>query len=148
MVDILSPEERSRLMARIGPKGSRPELRVQAALEELGIPFRTHAKDLPGTPDFVLDHLHAVIFVHGCFWHRHPGCRYAYTPRSRVDFWQNKFIQNVRRDRRVARRLRAHGWSVITIWECGTRDTDRLRNLLRRRISRVRSGRHLRDGPR
>jgi DNA mismatch endonuclease (patch repair protein) len=122
MADILTPEERSRHMAKIGPKDSKPELLVRAFLREHGIGYRLHVKGLPGRPDVVMPGRKVVIFVHGCFWHRHPGCRYAYNPKTRPEFWATKFAQNVERDQRVTTQLEADGWKVLVVWECGVRE--------------------------
>ncbi|MCC6427064.1 MAG: DNA mismatch endonuclease Vsr, partial [Phycisphaerales bacterium] len=105
-------------MAKIRSTGTRPERAVAAMLKRLHVGFRTHANDLPGSPDVVIPKAGVVVFVHGCFWHRHDGCRYCYTPKSRTRFWQDKFAKNVRRDRRAARALRELGWSVAVVWEC------------------------------
>jgi len=107
-------------MASIGSRHTRPELVVRRLLHRLGFRFRLHRADLPGRPDLVLPRYHAVIFVHGCFWHRHRGCSNCTTPKARSDFWSNKFEQNVARDARAARALRRSGWRVITVWECET----------------------------
>ena len=107
-------------MSRIRGKDTTPELAVRSALHRLGYRFRLHRRDLPGRPDIVLPKYGTVIFVHGCFWHRHARCKYAYTPKSRVEFWHHKFQQNVERDRRVQRELRRLGWKVIVVWECET----------------------------
>ena len=98
----------------------------------MGFRFRVHRRDLPGTPDIVLPKYRTVVFVHGCFWHRHAGCKYAYTPKSRVDFWLRKFEENVARDRKARRQLKAVGWQVIVVWECQTRDHEKLRERLLR----------------
>lgn len=113
--------ERSRLMARVKGKDTKPELLVRRALHRLGYRFRLHRGDLPGRPDIVLPRYRTAIFVHGCFWHRHPGCSRASTPKTRVEFWQNKFDANVARDRRNVDSLGEAGWQVLTIWECETR---------------------------
>jgi DNA mismatch endonuclease (patch repair protein) len=105
-------------MSRIRSRDTVPELQVRSALHRAGYRFRLHRKDLPGRPDIVLPKHSTVVFVHGCFWHRHPGCRFAYLPKSRVAFWRKKFNDNVERDRRNRRDLRRRGWRVITIWEC------------------------------
>ena len=120
MADRLSPEDRSWNMSRIRSRDTVPELRVRSVLHRAGYRFRLHRKDLPGRPDIVLPKHRTVVFVHGCFWHRHPGCRFAYQPKSRVAFWQKKFDDNVARDRRNVHVLRALGWRVITVWECQT----------------------------
>jgi DNA mismatch endonuclease, patch repair protein len=106
------------MMASIGAAHTRPELLVRQYLHRTGLRFRLHVKGLPGRPDLVLPRYRAVVFVHGCFWHRHQGCRYATTPSTRVEFWQLKFRQNVARDQRTSESLRAAGWRVFTLWEC------------------------------
>lgn len=118
MVDTLSRERRSWNMSRIRGKNTQPELTVRSALHRAGYRFRLHRKDLPGRPDIVLPKYRTVVFVHGCFWHRHRGCKFAYAPKSRVDFWNEKFRSNVERDRRNASELRRLAWRVITVWEC------------------------------
>jgi DNA mismatch endonuclease (patch repair protein) len=118
MVDRLSREHRSWNMSRIRGKDTKPELAVRSALHRAGYRFRLHRKYLPGQPDIVLLKYRTVVFVHGCFWHRHKGCKFAYAPKSRVAFWNEKFLRNVDRDRRNANALRRLGWRVITIWEC------------------------------
>lgn len=108
-------------MSRIRGKNTEPERIVRSALHRAGFRFRLHVKDLPGKPDIVLPKYRTVIFVHGCFWHRHPGCRYAYTPKTRVSFWKRKFAENVRNDRLARRRLARLGWKVLVVWECQAR---------------------------
>jgi DNA mismatch endonuclease, patch repair protein len=119
-------------MARIRGKDTAPERAVRSLVHGLGYRFRLHGRDLPGRPDLVLPRLATVIFVHGCFWHRHQGCRFTTTPSTRARFWQDKFSRNVARDRRTAAALRRLGWSVITVWECQLRRPDRLRARLQR----------------
>ena len=138
MADIVTKAVRSRIMSRIRGKDTKPELRVRRAVLRMGYRIRLHPTDLPGRPDIVL-HRHGIaILVHGCFWHRHQDCRFATRPATRRIFWMAKFRQNMARDRRVAGQLRRSGWSVITIWECMTRDEARLRSSLMGRISRAR----------
>lgn len=117
MADTLSPGERSERMSRIRGKDTAPELALRKALHALGLRYRLHA-NLPGKPDIVLPRHSAVVFVHGCFWHRHRGCRIATTPKSNTAFWREKFDRNVARDKRVRRQLRAAGWRVFVAWEC------------------------------
>jgi DNA mismatch endonuclease (patch repair protein) len=121
-MDILTPEQRSAMMARIGPRDTVPELAVRRALHRMGYRFRLHRRDLPGKPDIVLPRHRTIFLIHGCFWHRHARCRFAYMPKSRVAFWLSKFQANVKRDRRVRRALKEQGWKVVVIWECQTRD--------------------------
>jgi DNA mismatch endonuclease, patch repair protein len=118
MADILSKPERSALMARIRGVNTSPELAVRRFLHGRGFRFRLHLRKLPGRPDIVLPKLHTAIFVHGCFWHRHPGCKKATTPSTRKAFWKAKFEANVERDKRKVAELRDRGWTVITVWEC------------------------------
>ncbi len=125
-MDRLTPEGRSKLMSRVPQKNTKPELKVRRAVHALGYRFRLHRRDLPGTPDLVFPGRRAVIFVHGCFWHRHPGCAKASTPTSNIDFWSTKFSKNVERDARKERELCILGWRVLVIWECETRDIENL----------------------
>src|SRR2546427_209257 len=102
-------------MSRITSSNTKPELVVRSVLHKLGYRFSLHRKDLPGRPDIVLARHRTVIYVHGCFWHRHPNCQFAYTPKSRKSFWSRKFIENVDRDRRQERAVRALGWRKLTV---------------------------------
>lgn len=130
-MDILSKEKRSWNMSRIRGKNTTPELVVRSKLHDMGYRFRLHSTKLPGKPDIVLPKYRTVIFVHGCFWHRHKGCRYAYTPKSRVDFWKKKFEGNVNRFKRVENLLKQEGWNVAVIWECETFTRDKLTDRLK-----------------
>ena len=117
---------RSALMSRVRGKNTKPELVVRREAHALGYRFRLHRSDLPGTPDLVFPRLHKVVFVHGCFWHRHEGCSRTTTPTTRAAYWQRKFEQNVQRDRRNVTMLEALGWKALVIWECETFDRSRL----------------------
>jgi len=117
-MDLLTKEKRSWNMSRIKGKDTKPEKIVRSILHKAGFRFRLNRKDLPGKPDIVLPKYKSVILVHGCFWHRHPRCKYAYTPKSRVTFWQKKFSENIERDKFVKRELRKMGWRTIVVWEC------------------------------
>ena len=121
-MDIVDSKQRSAMMSRIKSRDTAPEIAVRRIAHRSGFRFRLHRKDLPGRPDLVFPRYRAVVFVHGCFWHRHGGCRYAYTPKTRVRFWAAKFSQNVARDRHDLEALRRIGWRVMVIWECETRD--------------------------
>ena len=121
MADIVDKATRSRMMAGIGGKNTRPEMAVRRALHARGFRFRLHVASLPGKPDIVLAKHRAAIFVHGCFWHRHDGCRFATTPATRPDFWLQKFGQNVLRDHRNEVALRHQGWRTAVVWECEIR---------------------------
>jgi DNA mismatch endonuclease (patch repair protein) len=117
-VDKLTKEHRSWNMGRIKSGDTKPELAVRSILHRMGYRFRLHRKDLPGKPDIVLPKYKVVIFVHGCFWHHHKGCKYAYIPKSRTDFWLEKFKNNTERDCKVVDELTEMGWRVHIIWEC------------------------------
>ena len=125
MVDVLTRKQRSFNMSRIRDKNTSPELTVRRILHSLGYGYRLHVRDLPGCPDIVLPKHQALIFVHGCFWHMH-NCRYGrVTPKTNAGFWQKKRSGNVERDKRQRRLLRKE-WSVLTVWECETRDVRKL----------------------
>lgn len=133
MTDIVDPATRSRMMAGIRNRDTAPERAVRRELYGLGIRYRLHNGKLPGRPDIVIGRLRTVIFVHGCYWHRHPGCRLAYTPKSNVEFWLAKLEGNAARDARNQDRLTELGWRVIVIWECETRE----RVVLRERLAKL-----------
>ena len=121
MADIVDPETRSRMMSGIRGKDTKPELALRRALHARGFRYRSHDKRLPGKPDLILPRFRAAIFVHGCFWHRHKGCKYATTPATRPEFWQSKFRENVERDQRNIDALLALGWRAAVVWECEIR---------------------------
>lgn len=120
MADIVSRKTRSRMMASVRQANTKPEVAVRKLIHKLGFRFRLHRRDLPGSPDIVLPRHRKVIFVHGCFWHRH-GCRRTTTPATNFEFWQAKFEANEKRDRTACRRLKALGWEVLIVWECQTK---------------------------
>jgi len=122
MTDLISPERRSWNMSRIRSRDTKPELVVRSVLHRLGYRFRLHDARLPGKPDIVLPKHETVLFVHGCFWHRHRGCPFCYTPKSNRAFWNAKFKQNVVRDSKNKRKLKRLGWRILVIWECQTTD--------------------------
>lgn len=117
-------------MSRIRYKDTKPELAVRSMLHKMGYRFRLHVKSLPGNPDIVLPKYRVVIFVHGCFWHRHPGCKYAYRPKSRHAFWEKKFEMNEKRHKKVTGDLEKFGWKNFVIWECEASDLSRLQEKL------------------
>jgi DNA mismatch endonuclease (patch repair protein) len=123
------------MMAGIKGSNTQPELLIRRYLHAAGLRFRLNDSRLPGRPDIVLPRHRVVVFVHGCFWHRHLGCRYATTPATRADFWASKFSSNVQRDKRVAAELAALGWNVLTLWECEMRDPENLDELFWRIVS-------------
>lgn len=118
MTDRITPEHRSWNMSRIKGKDTKIEVKVRSWLFSKGFRFRKNDRRYPGTPDIVLPKYKTVIFINGCFWHRHEGCRYATTPKTRTEFWQEKFDRNVVNDRKHKEDLEAMGWNVIVIWEC------------------------------
>ena len=122
MADIVSPAIRSRMMSGIGGKNSLPELLIRRLLFSAGYRFRLHRRDLPGTPDIVMPGKQIAIFVHGCFWHAHQGCKYFKVPKTRPDFWAAKLQANINRDHKSVDALVKMGWRVLCVWECATRD--------------------------
>lgn len=120
-MDIVDVETRSRMMSTIRGKDTQPEITIRRALHAAGFRYRLHDKSLPGKPDLVLRKYNASIFVNGCFWHRHPGCRYATTPTTRTAFWQKKFVSNVKRDELNAKAIVKAGLRVAIVWECALR---------------------------
>lgn len=124
VVDVVDKQTRSRMMAGIRGKDTRPEIRLRKALHGMGFRFRLHDKRLPGRPDIVLPKWKVAIEVHGCFWHRHEGCRFASVPATRPEFWAEKFAANVARDRRNLEKLQEAGWRTVVVWECWLREKD------------------------
>jgi DNA mismatch endonuclease, patch repair protein len=131
-MDSISKRQRSANMAKIRSRDTKPELVVRRLAHRLGYRFRLHRRELPGTPDLVFPALRKVIFVNGCFWHRHTGCRFASEPKSNINFWRTKFLTTLRRDELARRKLTTLGWGVLTIWECETNNDRELRVLLKR----------------
>jgi len=126
-MDTLSKEKRSWNMSRIRGKDTKPEIAVRSLLHLMGYRFRLHRKDLPGKPDIVLPKYNTLIFVHGCFWHRHKGCKYAYMPKSRIEFWKDKFEGTIKRDKQHQKQLNKMGWKVHVIWECEIKNIETLK---------------------
>ena len=133
MADTLTPKERSERMSRIRGKGTSPEMKLRRLVHSMGYRYRLHRADLPGKPDIVFPSRKSVIFMHGCFWHRHPDpeCTLARLPKSRLDFWGEKLEANKKRDTRNRQRLREMGWRVLVVWECQLKDTDPVRERVR-----------------
>ena len=121
MMDIVDKQTRSRMMAGIKSKDTQPEMRVRRFLHAKGFRYRLHDRTLPGAPDICLPRYRVVIFVHGCFWHRHKGCSLSYVPATNKERWLPKFQKNVERDRKNIKALISAGWKVIVLWECGLR---------------------------
>ena len=126
MADHVDRAKRSLIMAAVHSKDTKPEMVVRKIVHRLGYRYRLHAAGLPGKPDLVFPARGKVIFVHGCFWHRHSNCRYATSPKTDVSFWEAKFSANVVRDRRNTRQLKKLGWSVLTVWQCSLKNRERL----------------------
>ena len=138
MSDRLTPAERSEQMRRIRKRDTKPELLVRRAAHALDFRFRLHRRDLPGSPDLVFPRYHKVVFVHGCFWHQHEGCRLKRQPKTRLDYWLPKLARNVERDQEVCRKLADLAWESLIVWECETKDPGALAATLRRFLDRRR----------
>ena len=121
-------EQRSRNMSAIKSKNTKPEIKVRKVLHSMGYRFRLHSKDLPGSPDIVLPKYKTVIFVHGCFWHRHENCKYASNPKTRKEFWNKKFTENKKRDSEIQEKIKILDWRSVVIWECETKNIENLRD--------------------
>ena len=132
MADNLTAEQRARNMSNIRSHHSKPEKLVRSLLHRLGYRFRLHSRSLPGNPDIVLPKYSAAILVHGCFWHRHPGCRGCTTPKTNLDYWLPKLEGNAERDKRHKKALAELGWKVLIVWECEIRNRERLKRKLLR----------------
>jgi DNA mismatch endonuclease, patch repair protein len=118
MTDILTKKQHSETMSKVHSRDTKPEWILRCGLHRLGFRYRLNNCQLPGRPDLVFPKFHAVVFVHGCFWHRHPGCKNAGMPKSNVDFWESKFAENVERDQRKKQELEKGGWRIMVVWEC------------------------------
>ena len=140
-MDTLSRERRSWNMSRIRSRDTKPERIVRSMLHRLGFRFRLHSKKLAGHPDLVLSKYRTAVFVHGCFWHRHPSCKFAYSPKSNLRFWKKKFLENVQRDASTASTLRKMGWNVTVIWECEVKNLPKLAKRLLSILRRPKKGR-------
>ena len=130
-------EQRSKNMAAIKSKNTKPEIKVRKVLHSMGYRFRLHSKDLPGSPDIVLPKYKTVIFVHGCFWHRHQNCKYASNPKTRREFWEKKFKENIERDKKTLEKLKNLGWKTNIVWECEVKNREililKLEEILRKK---------------
>lgn len=129
-MDTLSPQERSERMSRIRGKDSTPELKLRRLVHGLGFRYRLHVRELPGQPDLAFPSRRAVIFMHGCFWHRHEGCKLARLPKSKLEFWGDKLETNKQRDISHQQRLRDLGWRVLVVWECELNDVCRVSEIV------------------
>lgn len=131
MVDTLSPQERSERMSRIRSKNTKPEIAVRKIVHGLGFRYRLHSKKLPGTPDLIFSSRKKVVFIHGCFWHLHKGCRIYRLPKSKKDFWFPKLNDNRKRDLKNQRSLKKLGWEFLVVWECSLKNKEKLTKKLR-----------------
>lgn len=125
-MDVFTPEKRSEIMSKVKGRDTKPEIRVRKLLHAMGYRFRLHRRDLPGKPDIVLPKYKKVVLVHGCFWHGHRGCKRATMPKTRTEFWREKIDKNKERDRKCGRQLRAKGFRTLTVWECETKNPEKL----------------------
>lgn len=135
MADRLTAQKRSWNMSLIRSKDTKPEKIVRSLLHIMGFRFRLHSKKLPGTPDIVLPKYKTVVFVHGCFWHQHNGCKKSYLPASNIDYWHPKLKRNVENDKLHQSQLKQDGWNVIIVWECETQDITHLMEHLQKEIT-------------
>ena len=129
-MDRISKKQRSRNMSKIRSINTKPEKAVRSFLHKKGFRFRINSHKLPGKPDIVLTKYSTVIFVHGCFWHQHDNCKYAYLPKSNKDYWLPKLNRNIERDKQVQDELKKNGWKIIIIWECEIKNIDHLPQLI------------------
>lgn len=140
-MDSVTKTKRSEIMSKVRHKDTRPEMVVRRLVHGLGFRYRLHRSDLPGKPDLVFSKKRKIIFVHGCFWHRHEGCKLARMPKSRIDFWQRKLTRNKERDEENILKLQAAGWDVLVVWECETKDivglTERITGFLKKEDARL-----------
>ena len=134
-MDTLSPKERSERMSKIRSKDSTPEMKLRSLVHGMGFRYRLHVKDLPGKPDLVFPARHAIIFMHGCFWHRHGECKLARMPKSRLDFWQEKLEANRQRDLIHRQQLLELGWNILVVWECQLNDTANVARIIQEFLS-------------
>lgn len=130
-MDRVTADRRSEIMRRIRSKDTSIEMTIRRLVHGMGYRYRLHAKDLPGSPDLVFRGRRKIILVHGCFWHRHRKCPLSSTPKTRVDFWKEKFEKNMVRDRRNLRELKKLGWSILVVWQCEIKDKDKLEKMIR-----------------
>ena len=140
-MDIVNKQTRSKMMSNIKSKNTKPEIIVRSLLHQKGFRFRLHDKKLPGKPDIVLKKYNAVVFIHGCYWHRHENCKLTSTPKQNAEFWNKKFSDNIRRDNEVYYQLKKLGWRTAIIWECCIRDKKNLSDTIDLLASWIKSDR-------
>lgn len=131
MSDVFSKEKRSWIMSRISGRDTKPEIIVRKLIHRLGLRFRLHVRALPGSPDIVLPRHKKIVFVHGCFWHGHENCKRSKRPSTNIGFWDKKIAENIERDKEITAKLKELGWNTLTIWQCETKDQEKLSVLLR-----------------
>lgn len=136
MADIFSKRKRSEIMRKVKGKNTKPELAVRKLIYSLGYRYRLHSESLPGHPDIVFSKLRKVVFVHGCFWHKHKGCSKALPPKTNTMFWKNKLVSNQKRDIKVQSALKREGWKVCIVWQCEIKNLDKLSSKVVRFLSR------------
>ena len=136
MADHVDPETRSRIMQAVHSKDTKPELAVRRMVHSMGFRYRLHVNNLPGKPDLVFPSRGKIVFVHGCFWHRHRGCRFTTSPKTRAEYWEDKFCANVARDRSTVKTLKKMGWAVMTVWQCQLKNPVRLAGRLNEFLAR------------
>lgn len=134
MPEHFSPTKRSEIMRAVKPKNTSPEKRVRSVAHRLGLRFRLHKKELPGSPDLLFPKRKTALFVHGCFWHRHEDCPRATVPKTNTDFWCEKFKRNMERDKETRKKLEESGWRVLIIWECETKSRESIEAFLSRNL--------------
>lgn len=139
-MDTLSSKERSERMSLIRGTGSAPEMKLRRLVHRMGFRYRLHVKELPGKPDLVFPARNAVIFMHGCFWHRHEGCSLARLPKSKLEFWKPKLEANKERDLRIQQQLESLGWRVLVIWECEMSDVERVSVIIKEFLQKQKGG--------
>jgi len=135
MADRISSAKRSEIMRAVKPRNTSPERKVRSVAHSLGLRFRVHRSDLPGSPDLLFPRRKTALFVHGCFWHRHENCPKATTPRTNAEYWNRKFRDNMERDSQNEKKLKEIGWKVLVIWECETRRRESIEAFLRKNFS-------------
>lgn len=139
MADVFTDEKRREIMSRIHSKDTKPELLIRSELHKLGFRFRLHNKNLPGSPDIVLNKFRTVIFINGCFWHGHKNCKYSSLPKTNSQFWKEKILKNIERDKIAKKQLRSQGWHIITVWTCQLRNSIKVNTAINKIVNKINS---------
>ena len=137
-MDKLTKEKRSQNMAQIRSKDTEPEIKVRKTLAELGWKYRLHSRNLPGQPDVIISKIKTAIFINGCFWHQHKGCKRCTVPKSNIKYWSKKLERNIQKQKQNIKDLERLGWETSVIWECQTKDKNTLNKILRRAFEKTR----------